>query len=165
MTCSCCVTGRDANSENVSSPSPGEFEGREQPQQPGGGGAQYDVAGQQTNEKSLHRNPLDARSKKVRPTRLCTFNPDLIIVLVVRYCCFRVRFDWTTTRASQFLSKKNRFSLTLGYCLCLCMNTKQPFSDVFQHFDSWSTIIPSIIPNLLFIRLLQGLSIEFCTLF
>jgi len=56
----------DTDGEDVSQTSPGELEGREQPQQPGGGGV-ADVAGWQTNEKSLYGNPLDACSaKKVR---------------------------------------------------------------------------------------------------
>jgi len=51
----------------LSATSQGELERREQPQQPGGGGggvAEY-VAGRQTNEKSLHGSPLDARAKEV----------------------------------------------------------------------------------------------------
>lgn len=53
--------GRDA--EKVSSPAPGELEGREQPQQSGA-----NVAGRwQTDEKPVHGHPLDAPAKKVRP--------------------------------------------------------------------------------------------------
>jgi len=54
----------DTNSEDLSPTTAGELERREQPQQPGGGGV-ADVAGRQTNEKSLHRSPLDACAKEV----------------------------------------------------------------------------------------------------
>jgi len=55
----------DTDSEDLSQTSPGELERREQPQQSGGGGV-ADVAGQQTNEKSVHGSPLDACAKEVR---------------------------------------------------------------------------------------------------
>jgi hypothetical protein len=55
----------DTDSEDVSPTSSREFERREQPQQPGGGTV-ADVAGQQTNKKSLHGSPLDACAKEVR---------------------------------------------------------------------------------------------------
>jgi len=60
------LVGRDdADSEDLSPTTAGELERREQPQQPGGGGV-TDVAGRQTNEKSLHGSPLDACAKEVR---------------------------------------------------------------------------------------------------
>jgi len=57
MSFSCCAcTGRDAHDEDVSPSS--ELEGREQPQQSGGGVA--DVAGRQAHEEPVRGRPLDA---------------------------------------------------------------------------------------------------------
>lgn len=55
----------DTDIEDVSPTTQRKLERREQPQQPGGGSV-ANVAGQQTNKKSLHGSPLDACAKKVR---------------------------------------------------------------------------------------------------